>query len=217
MTGFRFETFAPVSDRPERRSSSNRRANAEALPAAAAITEQDLAVAREEAYRRGYLDAQAELTQNFLDDRTRLTSDFVEAINDSRLTNEAARRHVAASLAPMVLSFCDALAPVLTRDGLAAEIVARVERALALAPAARPILRCAPELAPSLEAIFAEREEPAVVRAAPELLPREVELHWDEGYDLIDLDACLAEIRACLASHLGAPAPETPEPGEDLE
>ncbi len=45
----------------------------------------------------------------------------------------------------------------------------------------------------------------AVVEAAPEgFLPREAQIFWDQGYDHLDLDACIAEIRACIASHLGA-------------
>jgi hypothetical protein len=27
-------------------------------------------------------------------------------------------------------------------------------------------------------------------------------MFWDQGYDHLDLDACIAQIRACIASHL---------------
>ena len=37
---------------------------------------------------------------------------------------------------------------------------------------------------------------------SPELLPREAQVFWDQGYDHLDLDACIAQIRACIASHL---------------
>ena len=50
----------------------------------------------------------------------------------------------------------------------------------------------------------------AVVEAAPELLPREAQVFWDQGYDHLDLDACIAQIRACIASHLA-----TDSKGED--
>lgn len=190
MTAFRLETFDPDGGRSS------------AAAAPPPLTERDVEAAREDGYRAGYVAAQDELTRAHLADASRLTSDFIEALNDSRLTNEAARRHVAASLAPLVLAICDAVAPALARAGLGAEILSRVERALAAAPAARPKLRCAPELVPTLERLFAGRGEPAAIEAAPGLLPREVELHWDEGHDRIDLDGCVAEIRACLARHL---------------
>ena len=41
---------------------------------------------------------QAIATEANLDDQTRLTSAFIEALSDARVTNEAARRHVAAQL-----------------------------------------------------------------------------------------------------------------------
>ena len=33
-------------------------------------------------------------------------------------------------------------------------------------------------------------------------MPREAQVFWDQGYDHLDLDACIAQIRACIASHL---------------
>ena len=61
-------------------------------------------------------------TEAFLEEQGRLTSELVEAIDDARLTNEAARRHVAASLAPMVEALAGAIAPALADAGLGAEI-----------------------------------------------------------------------------------------------
>jgi hypothetical protein len=82
------------------------------------------------------------------------------------------------------------------------EIARVVERALTHAPAARPRLRCAPELVERLRALLAERGLEARIEPAPELLPREAQIFWDQGYDHLDLDACIAEIRACIASHV---------------
>ena len=67
---------------------------------------------------------------------------------------------------------------------------------------ARPRLRCAPELVPVIRGVLAERGLLATVEPAPEMLPREAILHWDQGYDLIDLDACAAQIQDCVAAHL---------------
>ena len=39
-------------------------------------------------------------------------------------------------------------------------------------------------------------------RRRPELLPREALVFWDQGYDHLDLDGCVAQVRACIASHL---------------
>ena len=64
------------------------------------MIERRIDTVREESYRLGFLAGQAAANEAFLDEQGRLTSDLVEAIADARLTNEAARRHVAASIGP---------------------------------------------------------------------------------------------------------------------
>jgi hypothetical protein len=102
----------------------------------------------------------------------------------------------------MIAALCRAIAPALASAGLPAEIGRLVERAAAAAPAARPRLRCAPEIAPRVRALLEERGLAAEIEEGPELLPREAQVFWDQGFDQLDLDACIAQIEACLASHL---------------
>jgi flagellar biosynthesis/type III secretory pathway protein FliH len=187
MSAFRLQTFVPGLGAARAREEERAR---------------QLAASREDAYRDGYVAGQSAATEEHLDDQGRLTAELVEALNDARLTNEAARRHVAASLAPVIESLCTAIAPALADAGVAAEIGRLVGRALDAAPDARPRLRCAPELVPRLEAVIAERGLVASIEPAPELLPREAQVIWDHGYDHLDLDACIAQIRDCLALHL---------------
>jgi flagellar biosynthesis/type III secretory pathway protein FliH len=187
MNAFRLETFSPASG---------------PVPVKVSPAERRLAVAREEAYQAGFIAGQSEATEAFLAEEARLTSELVEAIADARMTNEAARRHVAASLAPMIEALVAGITPVLADAGLGPEIARLVDRALAHAPEATPRLRCAPELAPRIGALLAERGLEATVEEAPELLPREAQIFWDQGYDHLDLDACIAEVRGCVASHL---------------
>lgn len=186
MTAFRLEKLSPAS-------ASN--------PAPGAV-ERRIEAAREEAYRLGFLDGQAAASEAHLEDQGRLTAELIEALADARLTNEAARRHVAASIAPMVEALAAGIAPALADAGLGAEVARLVERALAHAPAARARLRCAPETAPRISGLLAVRGLEANVEVAPELLPREAQVFWDQGYDHIDLDGCVAQVRACIASHL---------------
>ncbi len=188
MSAYRLETFLPgVTPPGSRRYPLERRIEA----------------AREEAYTEGYLEGQVAATDGFLEEQGRLTTELIEAINDARLTNEAARRHVAASLAPMVAALAGAIAPALAEAGLGAEVARLVERALVHAPAARPRLRCAPEVGRRLGTMLAGMGFDAGIEEAPELLPREAQIFWDQGYDHLDLDACVAQVRACIASHLG--------------
>ena len=189
MSAYRLETFLPATGPlPVRHDPVARRIEAE----------------REAAYHSGFLDGQALATEGFLEEQARLTSELIEAIADARLTNEAARRHVSASLAPMIEALTAAVTPVLADAGVGAEVAQILARALALAPEARPRLRVAPELAPRLRTLLGERGLDAEIEEAPELLPREAQIFWDQGYDHVDLDACIAQICACVASHLQA-------------
>lgn len=192
MSAFRLETYAPSGAGAVARRPSPREAEMEAV--------------REAAYRAGFIDGQTAAAEAILEEQGRLTSAFVETLEDARMTNEAARRHVAASLAPVASAICTALTAALAESGLAAEVAGRVAHALAAAPEARPRLRCAPELVATLRGILAERGLTAVVEPAPEMLPREVTLHWEQGFDRIDLEACADEIRACIARHTEAEA-----------
>lgn len=164
--------------------------------------ERRIALAREAAYAEGFIAGQAAATEAMLADDSRLTSDLVEAIQDARVTNEAARRHVAASLAPMLEAIVSAVTPALAAAGLAAEVARAVDRAIAAAPKSRPRIRCAPEMVDTLGDRFEERGIAGVIEAAPELLPREAQIFWEHGFDHIDLDACAEQVRACVRAHL---------------
>lgn len=187
MKSLRLETFEPSRD-PER--------------ARASALEGILARAREEAYEAGYLAGQAAATEGFMEEQAKLSGALVEAIEDSRLTNEAARRAVVLSLAPFVQALFAAVSPALAERGLAGEIARLVDRAVAAVPEARPRVRCAPEVAPVVAGILSERGLGADVDEAPEFLPREAQVAWDQGYDHLDLDGCIAQIRGGIEAHL---------------
>lgn len=187
MSVYRLETFAPgAAPRPIRND----------------VVERRVAAAREAGFTDGYVAGQAAATEVMLADDHRLTSTLVEAIQDARMTNEAARRHVAASLAPMLEAIVAAITPTLAEAGLAAEVARAVERAISAAPKARPRIRCAPEMIDPLGDRLEARGVAALIEAAPELLPREAQVFWDHGFDHIDLDACAAHVRACVLGHL---------------
>lgn len=196
MSVYRLETFSP----------GHGAAVAKALAPRHDPVERRLAAAREAAYAEGFIAGQAAATEAMLAEEGRLTSDLVEALSDLRMTNEAARRHVAASLAPMLGAIVTAVTPALAEAGLAAEVTRAVERAVAAAPKGRPRIRCAPEVVDRLGDRLEERGIAAVIEAAPELLPREAQVVWEHGFDHIDLDACAAQVRACVLAHLGTEA-----------
>ena len=189
MSAFQLQTIAPI---PHGQTAGGKSPKHSA----------EIVAEREAAYRSGFLDGQAAATEAQLAEQGRLTSAFVEAVEDARLTNEAARRHVLAGLAPLVHTISQAIAPALAQAGLAAEVARRVGEAVSASPGAQPLVRCAPEMVSGLQGVLAGRGVSALVEASPDLLPREVHIHWDEGFDRIDLDACARDILDMIANHL---------------
>lgn len=190
MSAYRLETFAPgVATLPPPRTD---------------VLERRLAAAREAGYAEGYMAGQAAATEAMLAEDDRLTSELVEALQDARLSNEAARWHAAACLAPVLEAMVRAVTPALAEAGLGAEVARAVERAIAAAPQARPRIRCAPEMVDPLGDRLEARGIAAVIEAAPELLPREAQVFWEHGFDYLDLDACAEQVCACVLDHLRA-------------
>jgi hypothetical protein len=187
MSAYRLETFQPAAGMPPSRPD----------PAA-----RQLERAREEAHANGYLAGRAAAEATHLDEQTRLTAGFLETLADSRMANEAARAHVAASLVPAIEALVGAITPALAEAGLGREIARLAERAILAAPGMRPRLRLAPELADTVAAILQDRGLGAVIEEAPDLLPREAQIFWDQGYDHLDLDGCISQALACIAAHL---------------
>jgi flagellar biosynthesis/type III secretory pathway protein FliH len=184
---FRLETIAP------RQEAAQARAAAEAALRA---------TAHAEGYEAGYIAGQAAATEAHVEEQSRLTAAFVEAIEDGQVTNAAARAAVLSEVGPLVARLFRALAPGVADAGMADVISGRVAAALGAVPPARPRVRCAPELVPAVERALASRGLAASVEAAPEYLPREAEVAWAQGLDRIDLDACIAEIAAAIDTHL---------------
>jgi hypothetical protein len=196
MSLFRLETFSPDATPARRVSPLERRIEG----------------VREDAYQAGFVAGQGAATEGHLEDQSRLTAAFIEALEDARMTNEAARRHVAASLAPVMAALARTVAPALAEAGLAAEVERLAARALAAAPEARLRLRVSPEMTAHIVHILSVRGFDATVEPAPELLPREVQIFWDQGYDHLDLDACAARVLARIAACID---PQRDEPDHE--
>jgi flagellar biosynthesis/type III secretory pathway protein FliH len=190
MTSFRFPEFTP---------GSKTEGNREKAPGV--DIEALVRAAREEGYNAGFVDGQAAATEAHLEDQSRLTSELIEVLRDAGMTNEAARLHVSASIAPLIEAIAIAIAPSLAEAGLPGEIGRRVRDAIEAAPKAKPRIRCARELAARLGRLLEESDLAAEIEEAPELLPREAQIFWDEGYDHLDLDACIARIREVISNN----------------
>ena len=185
MTALRLRTISP----------------ADALPASSAL-QRKMSDVREQAYQDGYLAGQAAAIESQMQDQSRLSSHLVEAINDASLTNEAARRHVAQSLGPMIEALFRAIAPALGERGVAVEIARLAENAANRTPEAKPQIKCAEEVAETLRSVLDQRGIAAQICIDPALLPGEAEVRWDQGVDRLDIERCATEVGACISKHL---------------
>ncbi|WP_424929313.1 hypothetical protein [Amaricoccus tamworthensis] len=190
MGNFQLETFSPEEKK-----------KVAPPPKKKEIPAPDLKAIREEAYAQGVIDGRSAATEEYLNDQGRLTAELIEALYDAGMTNEAARQHVSASMVPIVETIARAIAPVLAEHGLISEIGRLVRQALDSCPKARPRVRCSSELFEPLQRLVNERSLDADVEMAGELLPKEARIIWDQGYDHIDLDACVEEILGCVKLH----------------
>ncbi len=190
MSNFRLQEFDPA----QKQEGSDDKDNS-------AEIEARIRTARDEAYAEGFLAGQSAATEAHLADQSRLTSELVEALNDAGMTNEAARMHVSATVAPLLESIALAIAPSLADAGMVSEIGRIVAEAVESAPNARPRIRCASELATPLNRLVEAQEISVDIEDAPELLPREAQIYWDQGFDHLNLDACIDRIREVISSH----------------
>jgi hypothetical protein len=190
MTSFRFPEFTPGSETKK-------------IEEMAPSIDIDALVraAREEGYNAGFIEGQSVATEAHLEDQSRLTSELVEVLCDAGMTNEAARMHVSSSISPLIEAIAIAIAPSLAEAGLPGEIGRIVREAIECAPKAKPRIRCAHELAVPLQRLIDESDLDAEIEEAPELLPREAQIFWDQGYDHLDLDACIAQIREVISNN----------------
>ncbi|WP_424930851.1 hypothetical protein [Amaricoccus macauensis] len=189
MSNFRLQEFDPATAAGSSTSNGD------------AALEARIDQARAQGYEEGFLAGQGAATETYLSEQSRLTSELVEALNDAGMTNEAARMHVSATVAPLIEAVVRAIAPSLADAGMVNEIGRIVTEAIESVPAAKPRIRCSSELAAPLNRMVEEREITAEIDEAPELLPREAQIFWDQGYDHLDMETCIDRIREVISSH----------------
>lgn len=168
------------------------------------------AVARQvaEAYRDGHAKGFAQGAEasahEHAEQQDQLRGQFIEAVRDSQMTHQAAQRLVVASLLPVFEKLVTALAPDLAAAGLASGLRRQLASALEMRPKATPRIACAPELASGLTGALAEWEGRYEIETDPRLTPLEARLHWEDGFDVIDLARSLAQMQTIIAGFRSA-------------
>ncbi len=181
MSSIKFETFAP--------NEAETTANAEKMM-------QRMRSAFEEGRRRGFAEGAAASAEEHAAAQDQLRSQFIESLNDQRMSHEEARLEVTRTILPTLQALVSKLAPTLARAGLAGIVEETLTEAMRTAPTARPVIHCAPELAEGIRASLAEHDGSFDLAADNRLTPLEARVSWDEGFTHIDLETCIRRIEA---------------------
>lgn len=189
MSSIKFETFSPVE--------AETTANAEKMM-------QRMRSAFDEGRRRGFAEGAAASAEEHAAAQDQLRSQFLESLNDQRMSHEEARLEVTRTILPTLQALVEKLAPTLARAGLSGIVEETLTEAMRTSPASRPIIHCAPELAEGINSALDRFDDNFDIAADPRLTPLEARVTWDEGFTHIDLQACIGRIEAGIASFADA-------------
>ena len=124
---------------------------------------------------------------------------------DQQIRRQEAQAAVLRGVGPAVTAVIHRLAPRLAEAGLAEHVATALDEALETRPDPAPVIRCAAESAQGLERALAASTGRFAVETDPRLTPLEVELHWRDGFDSIDIAGLLAAIDRALETALSPP------------
>ncbi|MSU91779.1 hypothetical protein GE300_19570 [Rhodobacteraceae bacterium 2CG4] len=162
--------------------------------------ERQLAEAWDAGHAAGVQDGTEAAAKVHAEAQDQLRAALVEAIRDQRHGQLESQARILSGIAPLVRTLVARLAPGLARAGLADHVAEEVERALRERPDPAPTIRCAEESLPGLQQALAALGADCAVTADARLTPLEAQVHWDDGFQTIDLGGAVARLDRALAA-----------------
>lgn len=144
----------------------------------------------------------------------RLRAELIEALRDHHQDRVAVQAQVLSGVAPLLGAVIRQLTPYLAAVGLPEQVSAAVQTALETRPDAKPLIRCAEEAVPGLQPALAKWSGAFDLQIDSRLTPHEVQLHWDDGFDTLNLDKVVDAALAALEELFQSP--EVRKNGTDL-
>lgn len=189
MAALKFETFPPAGATES---------------SASQETSKLLAQAYRDGHSKGFAQGSEESAREHADAQEQLTAQFIEALKDREIDHSATQRSVIASLFPLLDAIVTTLSPNLAEVGFLDLVRTSLSVALDSRPSIKPSLKCAPELVETVEKAFADWKGEFEIVVDNRLTPMEAQVHWEDGFDHIDLDSTLAEMKQSISRYLGA-------------
>ena len=165
------------------------------------VRHRDVKQAYEDGYEAGVLDGAKASAREHADRQDQLRAQFIETLRDQALAREEVIVAVQRDIWPLIETLITRLAPEAAAKGLLDHATARIQAALQTRPASKPVLRCAAETESILAAVQDAVSGEFDIEQDPGLTPLEIQVHWDDGFDHIDLDTSLARIFEALEDH----------------
>jgi len=153
---------------------------------------------RQNAYNDGVKNGAEAATRAFEAEKLRTLGPILEALNDMAFSQIEARHVLLTSLKPMIESLVSAVLPHCARQGLASEIEAIITAACEKSPQSRIIIQVAPDAVAAISAMLAPAKADFIVKGDEALDALRAKISWQGGYDALNLDAALSDMRAVV-------------------
>jgi len=153
---------------------------------------------RDNAYSDGVKSGAEAASRAFEDEKIRTLSPILEALNDMSFSQVEACQTMMKSMRPMVEQLVKTVLPESARLGFGAEVAALLCKAYEKAPTSQITIHVAPDAVPSIQALLAPSKADFSVEPDPALDGLQAQVSWQGGYDQIDLDAALDNVRSAI-------------------
>lgn len=153
---------------------------------------------RDSAYSDGVKTGAESASRAFEDEKIRTLAPILEALNDMSFSQVEACQATLKSMRPMVEQLVQTVLPESARLGFGAEVSALLCKAYEKAPASQVTISVAPDAVASIQALLAPSKAAFSVEPDPALDGLQARVNWQGGYDQIDLDAALNDVRTAI-------------------
>ena len=153
---------------------------------------------RDSAYSEGVKSGADAASRAFEEEKIRTLAPILEALNDIGFSQVEACQTVLKSMRPLVEQLLETVLPETARQGFGAEISALLLKAYEKAPKAQFTISVTPDAVSSIQSLLSPSKADFTVLPDPALDGLQARVNWQGGYDQIDLDAALDDVRSAV-------------------
>lgn len=153
---------------------------------------------RDTAFNDGVKSGADAASRAFEAEKIRTLAPILEALNDLAFSQIEARQAALNSMRPMVDQLLKTLLPDAAQQGLGAEISALLANAYEKSPQTRIVISVAPDAVSSIRSLLASAKADFSIEPDPSLTALQAKVGWQGGFDQVDLDAALTDVRQAV-------------------